>query len=84
MRELLEHDYVPENIRFQLKVKPLWNVRLYLERVSVKAVVVRAVVAEFVQAEQPVVKVCAGTAVVAKLNSSITTHSGNAPQYFEL
>ena len=65
MRELLEHDYVPENIGVQLEVKPLWNARLYLERVSVKAVVVRAVVAEFVKAEQPVVKVCAGTAVVA-------------------
>lgn len=65
MRELLEHDYVPENIGVQFEVKPLWNARLYLERVSVKAVVVRAVVAEFVQAEQPVVKVCAGTAVVA-------------------
>ena len=59
MRELLEHDYVPENIGFQLEVKPLWNARLYLERVSVKAVVVRAVVAEFVKSELPVVKVCA-------------------------
>ena len=53
---MLHDHYVAEYIRLKLKVDPARRFRIYGERIAVKSVVVRTVIAKLVKAEYPVVK----------------------------
>ena len=65
MRKLLQNDNISEHIGIKLDIQSLRYSWLNLERVPLKAVIVRTVMTQIIDTEQPVVKIGAGAAVIA-------------------